>query len=146
MTIQEIISSNPLYSIILFSLVITFFLTLAYKLLIPQDKMKSIKERTKEIQAKIKLEKDTSKAMDLQKEMLQCSAEQMKLSLKPMLITYLPLILIFMLLRNVYSNTGDIISWGTKIPIIGTGAGWLVGYIVFSLIFSIVLRKIMKVQ
>jgi len=144
--IQEFVKSQPLLSIILVSFVITFLLTLIYKLLIPQDKMKELKKRTKELQQKMKNEKDTNKVMEAQKEMLGLSGEQMKLSLKPMLITYLPLILVFMFLRNAYTGIGDIIHWGANLPIVGTGAGWLLCYIILSITFSIILRKLLGVQ
>jgi uncharacterized membrane protein (DUF106 family) len=144
--IQEFIKSEPLLSIVLFSLVITFILTLVYKWLIPQDKMKELKQKTKELQAKMKNEKDSEKLMGIQKEMLQISGEQMRLSLKPMIFTFLPLIAVFAFLRGAYAGTGDLIYWGANLPIIGTGAGWLLCYIIFSIIFSIILRKILGVQ
>jgi uncharacterized membrane protein (DUF106 family) len=146
MIFQEFVKSQPLLSIILFSLIITFVSTWAYKLLINQVKMKEIKERVKSLQEKMKAEKDQTKMMQIQKEMLQLSGEQMRLSMKPMLFTFLPFLLVFAFLRNVYNGTGDIISWGINLPLVGTGAGWLLSYIILSLIFSIILRKIMNVQ
>lgn len=146
MVFEEFVKAQPLLSIMLFSAVITFFLTLIYKFLINQDKSKEIKARMKEMQEKSKNEKDVKKMAELQKEMLELSMQQMRMSFKPMLITFLPLILVFGGLRALYSSTGDIISWGAKIPIFGTGAGWLLSYIIFSLIFGIIFRKILGVQ
>jgi len=148
MFLQNFVQSQPLIGIILFSFIITFALTLAYKYLINQQKMKDMKARTKELQEKMKNEKDTAKLADIQKEMLQMSMEQMKLTMKPMLITFLPLILVYGGLRTVYTaaGTGDIINWGANLPLVGTGAGWLLSYIIFSFIFNIILRKVLKVQ
>jgi len=148
MLFQEFVKANPLLSMILFSAVITFLLTLAYKFLIKQDKMKELKERTKQMQERMKAEKDSNKLMEMQKETMQISMEQMRLSFKPMLITFLPLILIFAWLRAVYAyaGVGDLISWGINLPLVGTGAGWLLSYILFSLVFNIIFRKILNVQ
>ena len=148
MLFQEFVKASPLLSMIIFSAIITFLLTLTYKFLIKQDKMKEMKERTKQLQEKMKGEKDSAKLMEAQKEMMQLSMEQMKLSFKPMLITFLPLILIFAWLRAVYAyaGVGDLISWGLNLPLVGTGAGWLLSYILFSLIFNLLFRKILNVQ
>jgi len=49
-------------------------------------------------------------------------------------------------LKSLYSGVGDIIPWGADLPLVHTGAGWLLSYIIFSMIFSIILRKILKVH
>lgn len=84
--------------------------------------------------------------MELNKEMMQLSMESMKHNLKPMIITFLPLLFVFAGLRSLYYGMGDLIPWGANLPLVGTGAGWLLCYIIFSMIFSIALRKIMKVH
>ena len=145
--ITDFVLWNPLISIVVFSFVITFVLTFAYKVLTDQKKMKEIKEKQKELSARIKENRDNPQKMsELQKEMLQNSAQSMRLTLKPMLITFIPVILVFIWLSNTYKNAevGNIISWGASLPLIGNGAGWLLSYVIFSLIFSIILRRIFK--
>ena len=146
MILQDFATSMPLVSIIVYSFFITLALTYVYKFLTKQEELKALKERVKTLQEEMKIEKDQNKLMELQKEMLKLSAEQMKHSMKPMLFTFLPLILIFGGLRSLYSKTGDIIPWGADIPLFHTGAGWLLCYIIFSMIFSIILRKLLKVH
>ena len=146
MIFQNIIQAQPLLSIIVVSLIVTLILTWVYKLLIDQEKMKSLKEKTKELQKQLKTEKDTEKIMQINKEMLQMSGEQMKMSFKPMLITYVPLIVFWAFLRGLYTGVGDLITWGFNLPLVGTGAGWLLSYLIFSIAFSMIWRKILKVQ
>ena len=138
----------PFLSITLFSLVLTFLLTWIYKKFTPQEELKRLRERTKELQQSVKQEKDPQKLAGIQKEMMQLSLEQMKHSFKPMLITFLPLILIFAGLKSLYTNAGvgDIVGWGANLPLIGTGAGWFLSYVILSLVFNIIIRKIMKVH
>ncbi len=144
----EFVKWNPLVSMMLFSVVLTFLLTLAYKKLTNPRRMNELKERQKKLREEMKASKNEPEKLErLQKEMLDVSMENMRLSFKPMLITFIPLILIFYGLRVLYmdmAGIGNIISWGTKLPIIGDGAGWLLCYIIFSFIFSIIFRKIFK--
>jgi len=136
----------PLVSIITFSFVITLFTTLTYKLLTNQDEMKKMRERTKALQEQLKNEKDQNKILDIQKEMLQISMKQMKHSMKPMLFTFIPIILAFALLRSLYTKVGDILIWGFNMPFFGTGGGWFFSYFLFSIIFSVMIRKILKIS
>lgn len=142
----NIVQAQPLLSILIFSLIITGLLTFVYKKFTNQKRMKEIKDKQKELQQKAKEEKDKDKLMEINKEMMQLSTEMLKMSFKPMMITFLPLILIFTGLRALYASaaTGNLITWGTNIPIIGTGAGWFLCYIVFSFAFSLIFNKIFK--
>lgn len=148
MILVDFVQWNPLISIIVFSFIITFFLTLLYKKLISQEKMNVLKAKQKELREKMKEHKNEPEKMaEVQKEMMQATMESMKLTLKPMLITFLPLLLIFYGLRKLYMDmvgVGNIISWGWSLPMVGDGAGWLLCYIVFGFVFSLVLRKLFK--
>ena len=146
MILQDFATGMPLLSIIVFSFLITLVLTFMYKFLTKQEELKELKERVKKIQEEMKAEKDQNKLMELQKEMLKLSAEQMRHSMKPMIITFIPLLLVFAGLRSLYAKIGDIIPWGADLPIVHTGAGWLLCYIFLSFAFSLILRKLMKVH
>jgi len=148
-----LVHAYPLLSMIVLSFFITLFMTLCYKHFSNQEELKNSKERTKELQAKMKGEKDQTKLMEYQKEMLQISMNQMRHSMKPMLITFLPLIAIFAGLRYLYAGVGNLMNWSFGLPIfcnllpgICNGAGWFLSYIIFSMVFSIALRKILKVH
>ncbi len=140
------VKDYTLISVILFSAIITVALTFVYKKLTNQKRMQEIKEKQKELQNKIKTEKDKDKIMKLNQEMMQISSEMLKMSFKPMLITFLPVILIFTGLRWLYTqaNVGNIISWGTKLPLVGDGAGWFLCYFVISFVFSILCNNVLK--
>jgi len=140
-----------LISIIILSFIITLLQLLAYKKFSDQERIKELKQKQKELHKEIRQaakEKDESKIRELNKEAMQINAEMMRLNFKPMLITLLPLLLVFWLLRQSYNaaGIGNIIAWPWQLPIVGNGAGWLLCYIIFSLIFSILLRKIFKIH
>lgn len=149
MFLVDFVNWSPLFSILIFSLIITFLLSLLYKILIDQKKFKELKEKQKELQEKIKQTKETEKLAELQKELMRTSLESMKLTMKPTLITLFPLLLIFAGLKWLYTsatNVGNIISWPWNLPLIGNGAGWLLCYIIFGFIFSLIIRKILKIN
>ena len=128
---------SPLVGILVISLVLTLLVTLAYKFMTDQHMLKNIKDEMKDLRKQMKENKhDQSKIMELQKISMEKSLKQMKQTFKPMLITMLPLLVIFSWLRNTYNPIG---------PIVGS-LTWIWVYIISSMIFSIILRKIMKVH
>ncbi len=87
---------NPTLGIVVIAAIITVIITLAYKYLTDQDKMKHLKGRQKEFQAEMKSHRDNpEKMMSVQKEAMKVNMEYMKHSLKPTLFTMLPILLIF---------------------------------------------------
>jgi uncharacterized membrane protein (DUF106 family) len=120
--------------------VVTLVSTLAHKYLTDQAHLGNQKSRQKELQQQLKGCKDPKKLSELNAEMLQITGTMFRASLKPMLVTFIPFILIFTWLRGVYVPTID----GVAAPIID-GISWLWYYIGFSVIASMILRKILKV-
>ena len=132
-----VIEASPLGGILFISFLITLIITLLYKVFTNQEAMKAIKDELKEMRKEMKeFKEDPQKMMELQKKSMKKSMEQMKHSMKPMLITMIPLIIIFGWLRSVYAETGALIF----------GLSWLWIYILSSVVFSIALRKILKVH
>jgi uncharacterized membrane protein (DUF106 family) len=87
---------NVFIGIIILSALITLLVTLGYKFFSNQDEMKRLKERQKEFQAEMKSLRDKpEEMMKVQKEAMSVNFEYMKHSFKPMLITMLPVLIIF---------------------------------------------------
>ena len=135
------LSTNPktagLIGILIVSFIITLLTTLVYKYFTNQEALKNLKEENKKIQERMKEHKgDVKKMAELQKEAFQKGfIEPMKHQIKPLLITLVPFLLIFSLLRLRFESTGDLIF----------GLGWFGIYIISSIVFSMVLRKLLKV-
>lgn len=129
--IKELMISNPKASVIIISFLITLIMTLVTKKFTNQNRMKELKEIQKSCQIKLKDAKGDIKAQsEIQKQMMACSMELMKHSFKPMLFTFLPLIILFWWIRGIYT---DVFS------------GWIWWYIGTGIISSLILRKILKV-
>lgn len=126
------IQANPRLSIVLVGLVITFFISLINYFFMDKDRVREIKKKQKEIQAQIKEHQKAGnheKMMDLNKQLFAHSGEMMKHSIKPMLITIVPIIVLFGFIRNVYATTEIAKTWF-----------WY--YFVSSIVGSLVFRKV----
>ena len=132
-----LISWNPLGGLIIISFLLMLMTTLIYKYFTDQEAMKNLKLEMKEIQDQMKeFKDDTSKVMELQKQSFSKMMESFKHQLKPMLITFVPFMVLFPWLRTVYTPMGDLIF----------GFGWFGTYFIFGIGFNIILRKILKVH
>ncbi len=144
-----IVDKSPVGTVLIVSFILTLIVTLVYKLTTNQTLLKALKEEMKTLRADMKLYKnDHSKLMELQKKSMEKSMEQMKHTIKPMIITFIPLIFIFGWLRDTYPAEQIILKFPFNLPKMGSslGFGWLGIYVLSSVIFSIILRKILKVH
>lgn len=143
MAFEDIVASYPAIFMIVASFVIALLISVIYKYTTNQGEMKRLKGELKEMQAKMKESKDDKEKMiETQKQLASKNLEYMKHSFKPMIYTFIPVILIFWWLRRLYEETEIIFT----IPVVGWGLNWIWTYIVFSFIFSLIIRKVMKVH
>ena len=126
----KFIESYPAQSIVGISAAVTLVSTLATKWLTNQQHLKSLRVRQKEIQKDLKNHKPGEKKFEeLQNELLQISMITMKSSFKPLLVTFVPFLLLFVWIKGIYSAILE---------------HWIWYYIISSLIFSLIYRKVFK--
>lgn len=85
----------PLVSILLVSTVVSLLIVVSYKYLTDQKEMKRLKDELASHQKKMKEIKEPEKLMAVQKDAMALNMQYMTKSMKPTLITFLPIILIF---------------------------------------------------
>lgn len=85
----------PAMAIIIISVAVSVVTTLVYKYTTNQQHLREMKEETSRMQAEVRSTKDPARAAQLQKEMMGKSLKQLNSSTKSMLITLVPLFLIF---------------------------------------------------
>ncbi|MEI7719008.1 MAG: EMC3/TMCO1 family protein [archaeon] len=130
MDLTALITLYPAYSIIILSAVVTLVSSLVTKWMTNQVHLKSLKERQKQVQKDLKKCKPGDKLFEeLQSEMLQITMTMMKSSFKPLLVTFIPFLLLLGWIKNTYT---------VILP------GWLWYYIISSIAFSLVYRKVLK--
>ena len=120
-------------------LIVTLIMTLAQKYGTDQEALKELKKEQKAIQKQMKEFKEhPEKLMELQKTQMKLFPKQMKLSMRAIAYTGVPLILFFRWFQDFFATLGDVKFFG----IIGS---WFLFYILVSITISSILRKIMKV-
>jgi uncharacterized membrane protein (DUF106 family) len=132
MAIIELINLYPRWSIIIIAVVLSLFISLINYFVLDKEKMKGMKARQKEIQKEMKEHKqDQAKQTELSKELLSHTMENMKHSFKPMLITIIPILVVFWWIKGVYAETAIASSW----------FWWYLGAAIAS---SLIFRKLFK--
>jgi len=94
--LRPLLKMPPLLSIVIISLTISLIITFVYKLVTDQKKMKELRDGIKSTQEELKKHRaNPKKMMEIQKKAMEKNMQYMISSLKPTLITLLPIILIF---------------------------------------------------
>ena len=125
---------NARVSILVLSFLVTLFITIITYYMTDRKRMKELKDKQKALRVEIKKHRDNpQKMMELNKKMIEDMPEQLKHSFKPMLITMVPIIIIFAWLRSTFALTTIAKTW----------FWWYVGSSIF---FSIILRKVFGLQ
>ena len=120
-------------------LVVTLIVTLAQKYATDQVALKELKKEQKAIQKQMKEFKEhPEKLMELQKTQMKLFPKQMKLSMRAIAFTGVPLILFFRWFQDFFTTLGDVKFFG----IIGS---WFLFYLIIAMVFGSILRKYMKV-
>lgn len=123
--------ANPRTSIIFWGIIVTIVSTLITKWLTDQEALKALKERQKELNAEMKKHKDDPKLLEeMQMEILKITGTMMKSQFKPLLVTFVPFILLFTWLRSVYT------------PIMGFN--WFWWYLGSAIIAGMIFRKLFR--
>ncbi len=132
------IEMSPLTGIIVITFAMTLVATLIHKLMTDQKLLKNIKEEMKQIRKDIKqASQDPAKMAELNKLSMEKSMKQMKSTMKPILVTMVVFFILFSWLRTTYD----------PLPINFLGIhSWLWTYVILSFIFSLILRKILRVH
>jgi uncharacterized membrane protein (DUF106 family) len=138
--------SSPL-NIIIISFILTLIVNLAMKFFTNQHVMKTLKAESELFKEEMKkFKNDPQKLLEIQKKTMENSMKYLRHSLPATLVTLLPLLLIFSWLRQAFPPETILLKFPFKLPLLGVGFGWLGSYILFSIIFSILLRKILKIH
>lgn len=145
--VEEILVQNPLISLLGISIVLSFFVTLAYRYLTDQTLMKELKKQLKDNQKKMRDNRgNPDKLMQIQKESMHTNMKYMSQSMKPMIFTIIPFLIIFAWLKSIFTGI-TVVPLPFHVPLssLDTGLGWIGTYILFSMVFSTLFRKAMKV-
>ena len=137
-TLGNILDINLNIGFIIIVIVIVFLTTLVQKHGSDQEALKNLKDEQTKLQEEMKKYKDDpTKMMELQKKQFEHLPRTFELSMAPLVYTAIPFILLIRWFTDIFKNLGD--------PKILGFLGWIWAYLLLSIIFSTILRKVMKV-
>lgn len=94
--IDQLLSMPALYSVLIISFVLSLLINISYKLMTDQKRLKEIRKKLNDYQKSMKqLRNDPKKVMEVQKETMSLQMEMFTQTMKPTLITIIPIIFIF---------------------------------------------------
>lgn len=136
-------TNSPIVDIFLLTILTALFTTLVRKYMTDQIAIRALRKEMKDLQKKMRetMKKDPSKAQILQKQIMKKNMENMKTEMNPkiMLTTMVPMLFVFFIARELYGPFGEFLNLGF------TTFGWLGTYILFSIITSIAMKKVLDV-
>ncbi|VVB80903.1 Membrane protein insertase YidC [uncultured archaeon] len=94
-TLGFMLNWNPIWAILVLSLIISILIVVIYKFTTNQEEMKQMKDGLKKYQQQMKETKDMEQLGKIQKETMSLNMKYMGKSMKPTLITFIPILLIF---------------------------------------------------
>ena len=119
-------------------LIIALFMTIIQKYATDQKTMREMRDEQKALQEEMKRYKDhPEKLMSLQKKQFEFMPKMMKLSMRPLVYTAIPLILFFRWFVDYFGAIGEFKFFGYF--------SWFWFYLLGSIVFSSILRKVMNV-
>ena len=137
-TAGALLNWNLTQGMIVLIFILTVITTLAQKYATDQETLREMKKEQKALQGEMKKYKDhPEKFMELQKESMKFMMPMMKLGMRPIMYTGIPLILFFRWFMDFFTLLGNPKFFGFF--------SWFWFYLLGSIIFSSILRKIWKV-
>lgn len=133
-TAGVLLNWNLTIGMLIIVFIISVIMTFVQKYTTDQNELRNIRKTQKELQKKAnELKHDPQKAMEVQKELMPLSMKQMKLTMRTIVYTGIPFVLFFRWFNDYFLSIGSPKFFGFL--------GWFWFYMIFTLIFSSVLKK-----
>jgi uncharacterized membrane protein (DUF106 family) len=116
--------------------VLTLLTTIVQKYATDQETLRKIKAEQKEVQEEMKkFRNNPQKIMELNKKQLEKMPQMMEVSMRPLIYTFVPFILFFRWFGDYFASGFKFFGF----------LSWFWLYIILSIVFSTIFRKILKV-
>jgi uncharacterized membrane protein (DUF106 family) len=136
-SVGALLNWNLGIGMLLIVLLLSFVMTLIQKYTTNQEELKKIRKEQKAIQAEMKKHRgNTEKTMELNKKNIELLPKQMKLGMRSIVYTSIPLLFLFRWFYDYFLVLGTNKIWGIN---------WIIFYFISYLIFSSIIKKQMKV-
>lgn len=137
-TAGTLLNLNLTWGMIILVFLITLAMTLIQKYATDQETLRELKKEQKILQEEAKKYREhPEKLMEFQKKQMEFIPKTLKLSMRPIMITGIPLILFFRWFIDFFSAAGNPKFFGFF--------SWFWFYLISSIVLSSILRKVLKV-
>lgn len=137
-TFGNLLKLNITWGMSIIVIIISLITSLVQKYTTDQETIRDLKKQQKEINKRAKeFRHDPSKMMEIQKEIWPISSRLMKLSMRPIMFTGIPFILIFRWFMDTFTEMGEPIFFGFF--------SWFWFYLVSAIVLGGIIRKLLKV-
>ena len=131
---------NTTYGMFIVVLIISLVMTFVQKYGTDQETLRAIKKEQKILQKEAeKFKHDPEKLLELNKKQLEFIPKTMDITMRPLLYTFVPFILFFRWFHDYFSTEAM-----AEFRFFGF-LGWIWFYLIFSIVFSSIWRKVLKV-
>jgi uncharacterized membrane protein (DUF106 family) len=146
---------NVMFGIFAVSAIVSGMIIYITSKFVDQKEMRDLKEKMAKFQKKAKKaqeKKNTKELARINRQMMEVQRKMFSKSMKPMLYTMVPIILIFSLLsqygyvKSFIQVHGCVVSLPFILPIWGSELKWLGWYILCSFATSSLIKKILKTE
>ena len=138
---------NGVIEVLVYTLGLSFFIAVIYRLLTKPEEMRRIKENMKQVNEKVKKAQKSGSTEEVNKltsEMLKGSQEQFRQSMKPMMAS---MIIFFVFLGWVGAQFAElVVRLPFYIPFVGMECGWFMWYIIITLPATFLFRRLLGVE
>lgn len=134
-----------LIEMVLIAFGLSLVTSLVQRKIIDQDKAEKLKNKMKKLRKDVTSSiKNKKKMGKVQKKLMSLQTRYLKMTMKASLPTMAIFILAYWLMGKRY--TGYSVAIPFEIPFIGSQLGWIWVFIIFSLIASLIFRKLLKIR
>ncbi len=136
-TVGALLNWNLAVGMLIIVLFISIIMTILQKYTTDQEELKKIKKQQKEIQAEMKKHRGNhEKTMELNKKNMSLLPKQMKLGMRSIVYTSIPLLFLFRWFYDYFA-----VLESNKV----LGVNWIIFYLITNIVFSSILKKQMDV-
>ncbi len=138
-TAGKLLNSNITWGMILIVFIITLVTTIIQKYGTDQSELKKIRGEQKILQEEMKKYKDNpEKILELNKKHFEFIPKTMDLTMKPLIYTAIPFVLFFRWFGDYFSGIGNNFKFFGFLS-------WFWFYFIATIVFSTILRKVLKI-
>ncbi|MBU6998781.1 MAG: DUF106 domain-containing protein [Theionarchaea archaeon] len=138
-----------IYAVFIVSILVGVFSVGAQYFLVDQDKLKTIRKEMSDYQSRMLQAQKTGNKKELRKleargkKVKEQQAEMTGMTMKPMMITLVPIMVFFGWVRSQPAAASLVIDLPFTLPYFGSTLGWLGWYFLCSFFFSTAFRKVL---